>query len=93
MTHLERESIGIGERTRGRTDISHRRRDANLDTRVSFLCELALEELVQFGVEDAVCDEFPTLGDRGSWYRRSHDVGAFEIWGWSRNAVVCMENC
>ena len=74
------------KRTRRRTDISHRRRNANLDTRVSFLCQLALEELVQFGVENAVGDEFPTLGDRRSWYG-SHDGGAcFGIWGWSRNA-------
>ena len=73
-------------RIRGRTDVSHRRRNANLDTRVSFLCQLALEELVQFGVEDAVGDKFPTLGNRGSWYR-SHNGGAcFVIWGWSSNA-------
>ena len=91
--HLERASIGKGRGTRERTDISHRGRDADLDTRVSFLCQLALEKFIQFGVEDAVGDEFPTLGDGGSWYR-SHDGGAcFGIWGWSRNAVVCIENC
>ena len=61
MIHLEREIVGKRGEDKGRTDISHRRRDANLDTRVSFLCQLALEELIQFGVEDAVCDEFPTL--------------------------------
>ena len=57
------------------TDIRHRGRDADLDTRVSFLCQLALEELVQFGVEDAVGDKLPTFGYRGSWYG-SHDGGA-----------------
>lgn len=76
---LERESIGKG-RGQECTDISYRRRDANLDTRVSFLCQLTLEELVQLGVEDAVCDEFPTLGDRGSWYR-SHYGGCFRDLG------------
>ena len=55
------------------TDISHRRRDANLDARVSFLGQLALEEFVQFGVKDTVGYELPTLGNGGSWYR-SHDV-------------------
>ena len=74
--HLETGQNREKGKDKGRTDISHGRRDANLDTRVSFLCQLALEELVQFGVEDAVCDKFPTLGDRGSWYR-SHNGGCF----------------
>lgn len=68
------------ESNKGRTDISHGRRDADLDTRVSFLCQLALEELVQFGVEDAVGDELPTLGNGGSWYG-GHDGGAVEYGG------------
>lgn len=64
-----RDRLGRG----GVTDISHSRRDANLDARVSFLCQLTLEEFVQFGVEDAVGDELPTLGNGGSRYG-SHDV-------------------
>lgn len=67
----------------GNTDISHGGRNSDFDARVSLLCQLALEEFVQFGVEDAVCDELPTLRDGccsggshgwggigGSWCRR-----------------------
>lgn len=64
----------------GRTDISHSRRDADFDTRVSFLCQLALEEFVQFGVEDTVCYELPSLGNRGSWYG-SHGCGGVDVFG------------
>ena len=63
-------------KVKGRTNISHGRCNANLDTRVSFLCQLALEELVQFGIEDTVCYELPTLGNRGSRYG-SHDGDGF----------------
>jgi hypothetical protein len=35
--------------------------NADLDSRVSFLSQLALEELVQFGVEDTICDELSPL--------------------------------
>lgn len=37
--------------------------DANLDTRVTFLGQLALEELVELGVEDTVGHELAALGD------------------------------
>ena len=36
--------------------------DADLDARVTFLGQLALEELVELGVEDTVGDEFSPLG-------------------------------
>lgn len=36
--------------------------DADFDTGVSLLSKLALEELVQLGVEDTICDELPPLG-------------------------------
>ena len=36
--------------------------DADLDARVSLLGELALEELVELGVEDTVSDELLALG-------------------------------
>ena len=43
-------------------DVGDGRRDANLDARVAFLGQLALEEFVELGVEDAVGDELSTLG-------------------------------
>ena len=46
-----------------RTDISHGGRDADFDTGVSLFCQLALEELIQFGIEDTIGDELPTLRD------------------------------
>lgn len=46
-----------------RTDIGHGRSDADLDARVTLLSKLALEELVQFGVENTVGDELATLGN------------------------------
>lgn len=54
------------ERWVGRTDISDGGSDANFHTRVSLLRQLALEELVQFGVEDAICDELSSFGDGGA---------------------------
>ena len=42
----QKEMTRVKEREQGRTDISHSRRDANLDTRVSFLCQLTLEEFI-----------------------------------------------
>ena len=44
-----------------RTDISDGRSNSDFNTRVTFLCQLALEELVQFGVEDTVSDELALL--------------------------------
>lgn len=41
--------------------------DANLDARVALLSELALEELVELGVEDTVGDELSSLGDLSTW--------------------------
>ncbi len=70
ICNLIRERIdnGTGKGELGRTDVGHGGRDADLDAGVSFLCQLALEELVQFGVEDAVGDELPTFGNGGSGY-------------------------
>ena len=47
-------------------DIGDGRGDADLDARVALLGELALEELVQLGVEDTVSDELSPLGARNS---------------------------
>ena len=92
ITWSEGEWKGKG-RGQGRTDVSHSRRDANLDTRVSFLCQLTLEELVQFGVENTICHELPTLGNRGPWYR-SHDCGAVGKLRLTEDAVVeVYRNC
>lgn len=43
-------------------DVGHGRRDAHLDARVALLGQLALEELVQLGIEDTVSDELSALG-------------------------------
>ena len=71
---IRNERTKVGGKSKGRTDISHSRRDAKIYTILTFLCQLALKELVQFGVEDAVCHELPTFGNGGSWYG-SHDGG------------------
>ena len=42
-------------------DVGNGGRDADLDARVSLLSQLALEELVQLGVEDTVSDELSAL--------------------------------
>ena len=42
-------------------DVRHRRRHAHLDARVALLGQLALEELVQLGVEDTVGHELSAL--------------------------------
>jgi len=47
-------------------DLSAEGGGAHLDTRVAILAELAGQELVQFGLEDAILDELPLLGDLGS---------------------------
>lgn len=52
-----------GVRRVRRTDIRDGRGDADLNTRVTLLSELASEELVQLGVEDTIGDELATLGD------------------------------
>lgn len=45
------------------TDIGDGRGDADLDTGITLLGQLAGEELVQFGIENTVSDELATLGD------------------------------
>jgi hypothetical protein len=45
------------------TDISNRRGYSDFDAGVAFLCQLTLEEFVQFSVEDTVSDELAALGD------------------------------
>ncbi len=50
----------------GYTDISHCGRHSDFHARVSLFSQLALEELVQFGVEDAICDELSSFGDGGA---------------------------
>lgn len=43
-------------------DVGHGGGDADFDARVAFFGQLALEELVQFGVEDSIGDELSPLG-------------------------------
>ena len=43
-------------------DVGHSGGDADLDAGVALLGQLALEELVELGIEDAVGDELPALG-------------------------------
>src|SRR6202012_27855 len=53
-------------KSRSRTDISDGGSHSDFDTRVALLGQLALEELVEFGIEDTVGDELATLAD-GAW--------------------------
>ena len=46
-----------------RTDICDGRSDSDFDSRVAFLSEFSLEELVQLCVEDTIGNELPALGD------------------------------
>ena len=46
-------------------DIGHSGGNTDLDTRVALFGELALKELVQLGIEDAVSDELSLLGAFG----------------------------
>lgn len=58
---------------------------ADLDTRVSLLSQLALEELVQLGVEDTVGDELSALGKVGAGVGhglRGGD-GGLHLGGWT----------
>jgi hypothetical protein len=50
--------LGVG---RSNDDIGDGGCDTDFDSRVSFLSKFALEELVQFGVEDTICDELSPL--------------------------------
>ena len=54
-----------------RTDISDGWSHSNFDAGVAFLRQLALEEFIQFGVEDTIGHEFAALGD--GTLRSSHD--------------------
>lgn len=58
-TLLSEDLLGLGGTD---DDIGDGRGDADLDARVTLLSELALEELVQLGVEDTVSDELSPLG-------------------------------
>lgn len=51
------------------TDIGDCGSDPDFDTRVALFSQLALEELVQLGIEDTVGDELALLRD-GSWLSR-----------------------
>lgn len=54
-----------------RTDVGDGGSDTDFDTRVALLSQLALEELVQLGIEDTVGDELAAL--RNSSLDSSHD--------------------
>ncbi len=62
---------------RRHTDIGNGRRNANFDAGVTLLGQLALEEFVQFGVEDSIGDELPSLGDRRSLGCGCHDCDCY----------------
>ena len=47
--------------SRSPTDVGDGWSNADLDTRVTLFSEFALEEFVQFGIEDAVGNKFPLL--------------------------------
>jgi hypothetical protein len=55
------------------TDIGDCGRYSDFDARVALLGQLALEEFVQFSVEDTVGDKLAALGDGA--LRSSHDCG------------------
>ena len=59
-TLLTENLLGVGGTD---DDVGDGRGHADLNTGVSLLSELALEELVQLGVEDTVGDELPALAD------------------------------
>ena len=42
-------------------DVGYSGSDTDFDARVALLCQLALEELIEFCVEDTVSDELPAL--------------------------------
>lgn len=62
-----------------RTDVGDGGSDTDFNTGVTLLSELALEELVELGVENTVGDELATLGNS------SLDSGHFDVpvrWNW-----------
>lgn len=66
-------------------DVGDGRGHADLNTGVSLLSELALEELVQLSVEDTVGDELPALGEVGAGV--GHGLGGgnvgLHLGGWT----------
>ena len=44
-------------------DVGDGGRNTDFDTRIALFGQLPLEELVELGIEDAVCYELATLGD------------------------------
>lgn len=67
LAHIRRIHGRLGEECQEngilRTDVGDCWGDSNFDARIAFLCQLALEEFVQFSVEDTICNEFTALGD------------------------------
>jgi hypothetical protein len=62
-----------------RTDVGDGGSDTDFNAGVALLSELALEELVELGVENTVGDELATLGNS------SLDSGHFDVpggWNW-----------
>lgn len=57
LRHISQRKDSRGERT----NVGDSGSDTDFDTRVTLLSQLALEELVQLGVEDTVGDELPAL--------------------------------
>jgi len=51
----------LKEKAKERTDVGNGRSNTDFDTRVTLLSKLALEELVQLGVEDTVRHELSAL--------------------------------
>ena len=45
------------------TNVSHGGRDSDFDPRITLLCQLTLEEFIQFGIEDTISHELPPLRD------------------------------
>jgi hypothetical protein len=62
-----------------RTDIGDSRSNSDFDTGVALLGELALEELVQFGIENTVSDELATLADSALLGRHFGGVGSVRL--------------
>lgn len=57
--HYQLGNLRMAEQWIGRTDIGHGGSDANFHPRVSLLRQLALEELIQFGIENTIGHELP----------------------------------
>lgn len=81
-TLLTENLLGVGGTD---DDVGDGRGHADLNTGVSLLSKLALEELVQLGVEDTVGDELPALGEVGAGV--GHGLGGgnvgLHLGGWT----------